>query len=275
MTVPDWINGDPADLRRWRNARSEVLAPNLPDDVAITPFFPEAGCPGGLCFTPDVIKSDPVLYFHGGGFVVGSPETHQQNAAWIAYLVGAQVHSVRYRLAPEHPIPAQANDAVAAIRRRLRTTEKLKLMGDSAGGLVALWGYAGLSPAERRRIRDTVLFYPSSGPSIPPGPDDPALEADGLGPKSLESYFRRLDPMGLIPGNATLDPLTAEFPRPQNLVILAAANDPLLREAQALADRSDARLLVAVGLSHGFLNTLPTQPALDYLKQALGVEGAL
>ena len=51
--APDWINGDPDDLRRWRNACPEVVNPVLPDDVAITPLAPDGACPGGLICTPD------------------------------------------------------------------------------------------------------------------------------------------------------------------------------------------------------------------------------
>ena len=200
--APDWIDGDPGDLRRWRNACPEVVNPVLPDDVAITPLAPEGACPGGLICTPDRVAGVPVVYFHGGGFVVGSPETHRINTAWIAHLTRAPVISIRYRLAPEHIFPAQAEDAVAALRRQLRSHPRLRLMGDSAGGLVALWAHAGLTVEERGRIGDVVLFYPGGAASIPRPAGLGEDEAGGLGPQSLAATERAVAHRGPQPGRA-------------------------------------------------------------------------
>ncbi|GAB1364178.1 hypothetical protein MASR1M32_34140 [Rhodobacter sp.] len=164
----DWINGDPTLLRRIRASQPEVVSPVLPDDVAISALPADGPCPGGLLFTPTDATGIPTVYFHGGGFVVGSPETHRIVTAWIARLTRAPVISVRYRLAPEHPLPAQAQDAVAAIRRQLARHPRLRLMGDSAGGLVALWGHAGLTGADQARIEEAVLLYPGGLPVPPP-----------------------------------------------------------------------------------------------------------
>ena len=127
----DWINGNPEELRRIRASQPEVLNPTLPHDVAISALPADGPCPGGLAFVPEAASGTPVIYFHGGGFVVGSPETHRVNTAWIAHLTRAPVFSIRYRLAPEHPLPAQSQDAVAAIRRQLARHPRLRLMGDS------------------------------------------------------------------------------------------------------------------------------------------------
>lgn len=266
----DWINGDPADLRRWRNARPEVVNPVLPEGVAITDLRPAGGGPGGLAFMPAAPAGTPVVYFHGGGFIVGSPETHRVNAAWIAALTGAPVFSIRYRLAPEHPLPAQADDAVAALRRLFCTHPRLRLMGDSAGGLVALWAFAGLGPEERARIAGAVLFYPAGGPSVPrpPGLDDD--EADGLGPKSLAAYEARLDPNGIARGDPRYDPLAPGFACPSPMVIVGAGADPVLYQSEALARVAGARLILAAGEPHGFLADLPAGPAIGWLRQALG-----
>lgn len=268
--APDWIDGDPDQLRRWRNASPEVVNPVLPDDVAITALAPDGACPGGLICTPDRVAGVPVVYFHGGGFVVGSPETHRINTAWIAHLTRAPVFSIRYRLAPEHIFPAQAEDAVAAVRRQLRIHPRLRLMGDSAGGLVALWAHAGLTAQERARIGDVVLFYPGGTASIPRPAGLGEDEAGGLGPKSLAAYQRRLDPNGIAGGDARYDPMAEGFAAPERMTILGAGADPILYQAQALADRLKARLLVAGGEAHSFLAALPAEPAITYLKRALG-----
>ncbi|WP_112311781.1 alpha/beta hydrolase fold domain-containing protein [Pseudogemmobacter bohemicus] len=284
---PDWINDPVAKLRAWRDARPEVVAPVLPEGVSMTALAPDGGCPGGLVFAPPAAgdasggsisvrgnaKADrlPVVYFHGGGFIVGSPWTHRIVTAWIAGETGAKVISAAYSLAPEQPFPAPARDAVAAVRRQLAGADRLRLMGDSAGGLVALWAFAGLSPEERARIDSVTLFYPGAGPGMAPAPGNPGHEADGLGPKSLAAYHRQLDPHGLIAGDPRFDPLTAGFPLPPRLVILGAGADPMLRDSEALAHRLQGRLILAPGQEHGFLGALPAGPALGLLRAALGL----
>ncbi|NGM45555.1 alpha/beta hydrolase [Rhodobacter sp. SGA-6-6] len=269
QTVPDWIDGDPAELRRWRSARPEVADPALPADVAISALPPEGDCPGGLSFTPVEATGTPVVYFHGGGFVVGSPETHRIVTAWIAHLTRAAAVSIRYRLAPEHPLPAQAQDAVAAIRRQLALHPRLRLMGDSAGAMVALWGHAALTPEERLRIEEAVLFYPGG---LPTGPAPSTLdETDGLGPRSLASYHRRLDPANLSPGNPAYDPMAPGFPLPRAVSVLGAGADPVLNQSEALARLPGVRLTVAEEQAHGFLSALPAEAAAAPLRAALGL----
>lgn len=267
LLAPDWVNGDPATLRQWRDARPEVLTPILPPDVRIAVWPPQGACPGGLVFHPDCNAYTPVVYFHGGGFIVGAPETHRGVAAWIAHLADAPVYSIRYRLAPEHPLPAQAQDGAAAVRRALHHHHRLRLMGDSAGAMVALWAYAALDPAERARIVDVVLCYPGGLPVAPsPLTTD---EAGGLGPLSLASYRHRLDPARIAPGDPAHDPLASGFPVPADLRILGAGDDPVLPEAQALARLPGARLFMAPDQPHGFLSALPDPFALAALSEVL------
>jgi acetyl esterase len=266
-STPDWINGDPSALRHWRNARPEVLSPSLPDDVTLAPLPAEGPCPGGLIFTPTGATGTPILYFHGGGFIVGSPETHRIVTAWIAHLTRAPVISIRYRLAPDHALPAQAQDAAAAITRQLAQHQTLRLMGDSAGAMVALWGHAALPPETRARITDATLFCPGGLPFAPP--PTTTDESDGLGPLSLASYHRRLDPANISPGNPAYDPLAPDFPLPQRLTLLAAETDPVRNQAELLSRLPSARLILARGQGHGFLSSLPAPAALTALRQAL------
>jgi len=265
---PDWINGDPQDLRRWRDGCPEVVNPTLPGDVGVSAMAPDGDCPGGMLFTPANPVGVPVVYFHGGGFIVGSPETHRVVAAWIAHVALAPVVSIRYRLAPEHPLPAQAQDGTAAVRRQLRDHPRLRLMGDSAGALVALWAFAGLAAQERARIVDAVLFYPG-GLAMPHRTSASMDETDGLGPKSLASYQRRLDPAGIALGNPAYDPLAPGFPLPDLTVVVGADADPVFDYAQAIGGLPGARLIVARGHGHGFLSALPAEPAMVDLHRSI------
>ncbi len=81
-----------------------------------------------------------VLYIHGGGFVTGSSEARRGFTTYIAHILGLNVVSLDYRLAPENPFPAGAEDCLAAYRALLGryAANKIVLLGESAGGNLVL-----------------------------------------------------------------------------------------------------------------------------------------
>jgi len=82
-----------------------------------------------------------ILYLHGGAFVAGSPRTHRSITRRLSALTGAQVLVPHYRLAPEHPFPAQLDDCVRCYRQLLAegyTPDRIAIAGDSAGGNLTL-----------------------------------------------------------------------------------------------------------------------------------------
>ena len=96
--------------------------------------------PRGYWYVPKDMKNNmTLLYYHGGGYTFGGP-TSKRFAAMIAHHTGARVFMPTYRLTPEHPHPAQAEDALTAWQYLRQTTaaEKLIVIGDSAGGHMAL-----------------------------------------------------------------------------------------------------------------------------------------
>ncbi|MEV4311703.1 alpha/beta hydrolase [Actinocrispum sp. NPDC049592] len=98
-----------------------------------------AGGVPGLWVTAKGTSESPgvLLYLHGGGFVCGSPKTHRQLAARISASTGLPVLLLDYRLAPEFPFPAAAEDALTAYRWLLAdgySPEQIVVAGDSAGG---------------------------------------------------------------------------------------------------------------------------------------------
>jgi len=108
-----------------------------------------------------------LVYFHGGGHVIGDLETHDSACRFLAHQAGVGVLSVDYRLAPEHPYPAAADDAVAALAWAAENAERLgfdaariAVGGDSAGGnlaaVAALAAQAGEAPAPAFQL----LIYP-------------------------------------------------------------------------------------------------------------------
>ena len=82
-----------------------------------------------------------ILYFHGGGYSVGSPRSHRDLCAYLAHYAEISVLSLAYRLAPEHPYPAAVEDAMSAFQGLLSqgyAAADIVLAGDSAGGGLAL-----------------------------------------------------------------------------------------------------------------------------------------
>lgn len=85
--------------------------------------------------------SKVILYLHGGGYIFGSPETHQSMLARLSAMTGMTTCLIRYRLAPEHAFPAAIDDAVNAYRALLaRGIDPVRIIlgGDSAGGGLVL-----------------------------------------------------------------------------------------------------------------------------------------
>ncbi len=115
-----------------------------------------------------VAESDPnrrVLYFHGGGYVYGSPVTHRRLCEDIARAGGCAVLNLDYRLAPEHPFPAAVDDAIAGFKfihangpEGAGAAESMFVAGDSAGG--------GLTLATLLAVRDQGLNLPNAAIAI-------------------------------------------------------------------------------------------------------------
>jgi acetyl esterase/lipase len=100
-----------------------------------------------------------ILYLHGGAYCVGSPATHRALTSRLARVTGLPVFAADYRLAPEHPYPAALDDAIAAYRA-LRADGPVILMGDSAGGGLALATALALRDAGAPAPAALALFSP-------------------------------------------------------------------------------------------------------------------
>jgi acetyl esterase len=239
-------------------------------DTPIRIFTPEHDEPRSL-----------VVYFHGGGFVFCSIDTHDGTCRRLAAAAGAVVVSVEYRLAPEHCFPVPLEDCYAAtVWCHEHAAElgadpaRLVVAGDSAGGNMA----AATSLLARDRggppITHQVLIYPviDSGcetPSFAANADGYFLEADTMrwfwsqylgadcdGTDPLASPSRAADHAGLPPATV----ITAEY-------------DPLRDEGESYAETLQAAGVPATsvrydGMIHGFVSMPGLFPEAD---QAMSV----
>lgn len=160
---PDAVAAGIMQQRKWYDALCAAFAyPHPPgllsrDDqiagVAVRSYYPVK-----------IQTPRKLLYLHGGGFVVGSRDSHDSICAEIADASGAELISVDYRLAPEHIWPAAHLDAYGVARALLGAGEELILIGDSAGATLA----GGLAIKARNDgfgagVVGQVLIYPALG----------------------------------------------------------------------------------------------------------------
>jgi acetyl esterase/lipase len=148
-----------------------------------------AGLPAEWVAAPGSHPGRVVLYLHGGGYVIGSINTHRSLVARISAASGARGLAIDYRLAPEHPHPAAVEDATAAYRWLLEQgiePARIAVAGDSAGGGLTLATLLALRDAGDPLPAAGVCLSPwtdleGSGASAQPGAvDDPLLHYEGL-----------------------------------------------------------------------------------------------
>lgn len=176
-----------------------------------------------------------LLYLHGSGYVCCSPRTHRGLVGRLSELTGLPAFVVRYRLAPQHPFPAAANDALAAYRWLLATgypAERIVLAGDSAGGHLAL----GLLVALRR----AGLPLPAAAALFSPLADTTFDTAARKGHDALFTVALARRMVGLYGGAAADDPrlapLAADLSGLPPLLVQAGGSEMLSADAEAITE---------------------------------------
>jgi acetyl esterase/lipase len=241
-----------------RSQRAEMAPPTLEEMRANSGMMGAmTGEPEGVTFTevdaggvpaiwavPAQGADDRVLeYLHGGGYVLGSAETHKRLAGHLANAIGCRVLDVDYRLAPENPHPGPVEDSVKAYRWLLDQgyrPEHIAISGDSAGG--------GLTLATVLKLSSDDLPQPAAAVPLSPWADmeglgetmqtnadhDVLLTLDGL--KGMADMF--------VAGGDTRDPLAApiygDYRGVCPLYIQVGADEMLLDDARRVAAKARA-----------------------------------
>jgi acetyl esterase len=242
------------------------------DPVAVRAAYEEgtadlAGTPETVAHVEDVAgpprmrviaPADPrgtVVFLHGGGWVVGSIESHEHVARMLANASGARVVLVDYRLAPEHPFPAAIEDAEAALAWvQDAFGGPIVVAGDSAGGNLA----AVLARRHRDAIALQVLVYPVTDAHL----DSDTYAAFGDGRYGLSragmTWYRDLYAPTDV-GDPDVSPLCAtDLAGLPPAVFALASHDVLRAEGEAYAEALTAaavptHLTIYDGTVHGFL----------------------
>ncbi|MFF3574619.1 alpha/beta hydrolase [Nocardia jiangxiensis] len=213
----------------------------VPEEIGVQEI--SLGGRPALRVTPDAgARPGTLLYFHGGSHVVGSPRTALGLTGGLVVRTGVSAISLDYRLAPEHPFPADVEDVVAAYRELLEqgnAPESIAFAGDSAGG--------GLTITGALAARDAGLPLPAAILAFSPGVDatrtgesmqtkaaaDPLLTRAGIDRLST-LYVGDQDRR-----NPLLSPaVTADLTGLPPILVQVGTNELLLDDARRLALRA-------------------------------------
>jgi epsilon-lactone hydrolase len=192
---------------------------------------------------PNSAADRAVLYVHGGGYVLGSINTHRDLMGRVARASGARVLGLNYRLAPEHPFPAAVEDSVAAYRWMLEKgldPKKIAVAGDSAGG--------GLAMATLVAIRDAHLPLPGAGVCLSPWVDMEGLGESMTTRAAADPAVQKADLVamagaylaGKSPRMPLAAPLYADLTGLPPMLIQVGDAEVLLDDSTRLADRLKA-----------------------------------
>ena len=238
-----------------------------PPEVAETVAGSLAG-PGGAiryrCYRPLGVEpgSLPTLiYYHGGGFVIGNIETHDSTCRRLANKSRCQVISIDYRLSPEHPFPAPTDDALAAFRHIRDNAasfsadpKRIAVGGDSAGGAIAavvcqICRDAG-ETVGRGGPAFQMLIYPATDSSRESASRKQFAEGYFLTKELMDWFWKAYVPAGTDLADLRLSPLLAkDFAGLPPAFVLTAGYDPLRDEGRAYAER-----LIEAGIKTTYAN---------------------
>lgn len=207
-----------------------------------------------------------LVYFHGGGWVVGNLSSHDHLCRYLAAQSGVVVIAVDYRLAPEHKFPAAYEDCLAAVRWAAASAaelgidaKRLAVGGDSAGGSLAAAAALAVRDEGWPMLRLQLLLYPSTNFTA----DTPSMRDNGNGYLLTRDAMEQFIDWYLPSRIARTDPRASPQLAPEHsglppACILSAEYDPLRDEAHVYADTLE-QAGVAVerkcyaGMVHGFM----------------------
>jgi acetyl esterase/lipase len=241
--VKEMMGNPPGSLEEFRSGFEAFSAQFLVSKDAASTAVNAGGVPAEWISAPGAVDDRVILYLHGGGYVLGSVNTHREMIIRLSRAASARVLALNYRLAPEHPFPAAVEDATAAYRWLVSQGVKpnrVVVAGDSAGG--------GLTVAALVAIRDAKMPVPAAGVCLSPWVDlegigesmttkakvDPMVQKEGLlGMAQL--YLNGKDPRTPLAA-----PLYADLRGLPPLLIHVGEAETLLDDSTRIAEKAKA-----------------------------------
>lgn len=267
--------GDSVDVEQMREMMGGGALP-LPEGATRNDFERD-GITNCHISAPDVRNDRGVLYLHGGGYVLGSLDTHAELMARVAAACRAPVLGVDYRLAPEHPYPAAVDDALQSYERLLEAgiqPNSIVVAGDSAGGGLALALLLRLKAEDKPLPAGAVLFSPwsdltGSGESVKTRIDaDPMISPALLNPMA-ELYLNGHDA-----NDPQVSPLFGDLSGLPPLLIQVGDDEILLDDSTRLdAAAKAAGVSTTLEIFDGAFHVFQNQPHLPESAEALASMG--
>ncbi len=268
VALPDRASLPVEEAREQMEAGNVAWNQPLPDMAEARDFTIE-GPLGAILLRllrpPETGSNGVILYLHGGGWVLGSLESHHRMMRLLAIESGAAVIGVDYRLAPEHPFPAPLNDCLAAVRWLQAEAgllkldpERIVLGGDSAGANLALACLLAMRDRGEALPAGAALFYGCYWARLGTG----SHEKFGCGGYRLSTkemgwfWDQYLGAHGK--SNPLAEPMDADLAGLPPLFLNYGTVDPLADDTKEMARRLDQAGVVhecaaCPGLVHGFL----------------------
>jgi acetyl esterase len=262
---PDTIDYTIAQQRTIYDRMCREFFAGYPDGVtAETTAIAAHGIPIRIYRSASPNSAAMVLYIHGGGFILGGLDSHDDVCAELCARTGFEVVSVDYRLAPEHLHPAAFDDALHAFEWAAKTYDRpILLCGDSAGGNLCA-AVAHATRGHAKRPVGQVLIYAGLFGDRSKGSYVTHAEAPMLTVRDIE-FYKDIRTGGVDrTGDITLSPLAdADFTNLPPTVLITAECDPLSSDGEAYRDRILAEDGHAIwfeepGLVHGYLRARHT-----------------
>jgi acetyl esterase len=266
------------EARVERRREAEVVGGQVPIPMARVEQVEVPG-PGGTMGARLYVPTEPappalLVYFHGGGWVIGDLETHDRPCRFLAHHAGVQVLAVDYRLAPEHPFPAAAEDAFAAYAWTSANAARfgvepgrIGVGGDSAGANLATVACLLARKEKMPLPAMQLLIYPVTECSRELPSRRTFREGFLLTRRDMDWFEDAYLPPGVDPADPRVSPLQADDLGGLPPAYLATAGfDPLRDEGEAYALKMrEAGVRVALrrhpGLVHTYANLTSICPS--------------
>jgi acetyl esterase/lipase len=244
------------DEKILRDGAEKFAPEKVPDDLTFDAV--DAPVKGEWHRSKTAAPGRTILYLHGGGYVFGSPKSHRAMTFTLAQEAAAEVFSLDYRMASEHPFPAAVDDAVAAYRWLLdqgRDPARMIVAGDSAGGGLTLALLLSINARGMPMPAGAVLLSPwtdlaATGASLDENEKSDAMFKKVYIVEGAKRYLAGADAKAPL-----ASPLYGDLAGLPPMLIFASDSEVLRDDSMRLKERLDAagvssKLVLEKGLVH-------------------------